>query len=74
MRLDHLLSKEHTLRAHDIRLWGNVVFTSGIVDDALAGWCRRLLVLPVSQELAAGGGCGTWLLVVVGRGWHTVEL
>ena len=40
MRLDHLLSKEHTPRCQANVLARMVVFTSGIVDDQLS-WCLR---------------------------------
>ena len=38
MRLDHLLSKEHTPRYQTTVLVRMVVFTSGIVDDASLWW------------------------------------
>ena len=80
MRLDHLLSKEHTPRTiyrapafvGVAVWWALVVFTSGIIDE-------RLLVMARVPEYGIcsplWGGAGVWksvsgwLLVLV---WHTV--
>ena len=66
MRLDHLLSKEHTPRTVTNRLglpdWSVwlalVVFTSGIVDE----WLEDLGLVGLSTTGRAFGcaGCGTW--------------
>ena len=63
MRLDHLLSKEHTPRTIYRVLtfvgaavwWALVVFTSGIIDDKLIFELFVCVVLP----LGSPGGCGT---------------
>ena len=64
MRLDHLLSKEHTPRQPASVRLRMVVFTSGIVDEGCA-WCLSFaLVLPralVWGVERGGDGCGGWL-------------
>ena len=59
MRLDHLLSKEHTPRCQANVLARMVVFTSGIVDDH-----RTRLRL-------GGQACGSGWLLVASRWWGT---
>ena len=70
MRLDHLLSKEHVPRASGAVLGlpgvrvqvALVVFTSGIVDDALARGAvsSQYYSCVVRSLLCVMGGCGTW--------------
>ncbi len=74
MRLDHLLSKEHSSpRVQHVSGRHLVVFTSGIVDEGPRRVCVGLLsttrCLVSSRPWWAGGpgcGCGTWSLVWVG--------
>ncbi len=72
MRLDHLLSKEHTPRQPASVRLRMVVFTSGIVDEeqlVRCSWPQYYLVLVVPP-------CGGWLVVGVepGCGWWGVVL
>ena len=72
MRLDHLLSKEHTPRCQTTVLVRMVVFTSGIVDDASLWWAgssQYCLHVPFRgwvwawnlEILVCWGGVGTLL-------------
>ena len=66
MRLDHLLSKEHTLRAITVRVVGNVVFTSGIVDESSS--CPGVLRLVLLIWLRLVGVETAWCSWGVGFG------
>lgn len=72
MRLDHLLSKEHTPRRQANVLARMVVFTSGIVDARLVQLvCAGVRVLAAQRWLGVGSGtllgpegsaaCSWWL-------------
>ena len=64
MRLDHLLSKEHTPRCQANVLARMVVFTSGIVDGQF--WLSAVGPLPFGRGLVVGGWF--WLLMAL-RWW-----
>ena len=74
MRLDHLLSKEHTPRQVTNVCLRMVVFTSGIVDEGPAAAGSACLVLPalgvgVERAWCWWGGLSGTLLGPEGSGW-----
>ena len=85
MRLDHLLSKEHTPRYQTTVLVRMVVFTSGIVDDASPWWAGSSQYCPHVpfrgwvwawnlEILVCWGGVGTLLSFEGSGDWLLVCL
>ncbi len=61
MRLDHLLSKEHTPRPLANVRWRMVVFTSGIVDAVTVAGVMLVVVVVRSAQRWLGGRSSTLL-------------